>query len=1136
MSSRWILIALTGAVAVACPPLARAQTLPSITSGTLLVHLDASAGVATDGTGTNVVTWVDQSPNSFAFSAHTQSNIFNPVLIASAQGGRPTIRFLTNGILEEANFDITLFQSNNSPITIFAAFQTTVNNSQGTIVSQEVLEPNTTFYSDMELAVDPGTRGVTTAGTFGLNRSLAASSDNTFAPANASAIISNGVFNVMTTMILSTSSANGSAPQNVQIYQNGLQQTVGAFYGGNNPQYPGWLAAGQYATGAWELDVGGRLYPTTSAFGAFFKGDISEIIIYQGTLTPYDRAQVEGYLGSKYSITIIAPPALTITTQPKPVATTNGGPASFTVAAGAGDGETDLSYQWQLNGTNIANATNTTYSIGAISAANVGAYQCVVSIPSATNTSASVALRLITNNVLPNVTTGSLLMHLQADAGVVTDSTGVNVTQWNDQSTNAFQFNTTIVGGPTTYYPALTTGLTGNPVVHFEGADDVQSTPYVQLFTDTNSPLTIFTVASVHDNSIQRYIVNSTVPRITTRAFIDLDVGTCPGNRNEPGSYGIARAAGGATVTSGTNLVPNDIMEIGTVVILPTGIAPNNVQLYQNGTFQFVQGYAAGTPDAPYTSTGWLSAGQYQTGAYPFYVGMSENASAPAVNNASYSVTGPWVGDIAEVVIYQGRLSGDDQVAVENYLGGKYGITISAPTLLSITPQPVSVALTNSGAQTITLTTGAIASTGATNFTFQWLENGTNLPGATNSTLTFNNATYSNIGAYKCIAALSSLSVTSSVAAIRLVPTNGQFVLPTVSSGSLLVHLQSDAGVETDGTGTNVTDWLDQSSNAYVFASQTGVTNTGAGGGFIVPPILAAGLTGNPVIRFNGTNDLLCTVPFQLFAASNSPITIFSTFSTTENMTQEYICNLEVVPRVGRYFDEFMMGVAAGNDGVGEFGVHRAASGATITPNNLINTGQFYTMAMTIDSNDVAPANFTFYLDTGLGTEVSEPVTGIPPGSPSDPGGTMNGWLSAGFYPIGTYEFHVGTSTDSGQATSGNTNAYLGEWNGDIAELIIYQGQLTQADRKAVEAYLDDKYGTGVPSLSIAASGTNALISWPVALGTGLEGSFVLQSTTNLVHPNWTNATPSPAVIGGAQYVVTNGITAKKFYRLKLQQ
>ncbi len=1118
----------------------RAQTLPNVTSGTLLLQLSADVGVATDGTGTNVTTWTDQSVNAFSFNALVNATNFNPVLIPSAQGGKPTIRFLTNGILQCGS--VQLFENNNSPLTIFTAFQTTINNSQGTLISQDVLEPNTTFYSDLELAVDPGTRGNTTAGTFGLNRSLAASSDNTFAPGNTNSIITNGVFNVMSTLILSNSTANNSAPQNVQIYRNGIQQTIGAFYGGNNPQYPGWLAAGQYTPGSFELDIGGRLYPTTSRFSAYFIGDISEVIIFQGTLTPHDRALVESYLGTKYSVAITPPTAITTTTQPLPAAVTNGAPASFTVVAGAGSGETDLSYQWQQNGTNIATATAATFNIASVGAIDVGSYQCIVSVPSATNTSASVQLRLITNNILPNVASGNLLLHLQADAGVVTDSTGVNVTQWVDQSTNGFLFNSTIVGGPTTFYPALATGVSGNPVVHFEGANDIQSSSPIQLFTDTNSPLIIFTVASVHDNSIQRYIVNSTVPRITTRAFIDLDVGTSAGNRNESGSFGLARAAGGATVTA-ANVVTNDTLEIETAAILSSGIAPNNVQLFQNGTFQFVQGFAAGTPDAPYTSMGWLSAGQYPTGAYPFYVGMSENASAPAVNNSTYSTTGPWVGDIAEVVIYQGQLTTADQLAVENYLGAKYGVNISSPTLVGISPQPQSFAFTNG--QTVTFTVGASASTGATNFTYQWRDNGTNIPNATNTSYSISNTTLANIGAYQCVAALSSLTVTSAVGALRLIPAASANVLPAITSGTILVQLRSDLGVLTDITGTNVTDWLDQSGNAFDFESQTGVTNAAAAGGSIVPPSLATGLTGNPVIRFNGSNDLLCTVPFQLFTDTNAPVTIFSAFSTPLNSSQTYICNLEVIPRTGPlanpttgaggFYNEFMMGVDAGNDGPGEFGVHRASGGATTTPNNLININQFYTMGVEIQSNGVAPNNFNIYQDLGFGHETSLPLVGYFTGSGNDPGGPMDGWESAGYYPTNFYEFHVGTAADSGAATyKGITNSFLGQWTGDLAELIIYQGQLTSADRAAVEGYLNNKYGTGIPTLSIGLKGTNAIISWPISLGTGLGGTFFLQSTTNLSSPTWTTVSPAP-VASGTTYSVTNGVTGKRFYRMRLQ-
>jgi hypothetical protein len=144
------------------------------------------------------------------------------------------------------------------------------------------------------------------------------------------------------------------------------------------------------------------------------------------------------------------------------------------------------------------------------------------------------------------------------------------------------------------------------------------------------------------------------------------------------------------------------------------------------------------------------------------------------------------------------------------------------------------------------------------------------------------------------------------------------------------------------------------------------------------------------------------------------------------------------------------------------------------------------------------------------------------------------GWLSAGLYPTGSYEFHVGASTDSGQATAGVTNAYLGQWNGDIAELIIYQGQLSSADRASVEGYLNDKYGTGIPQLQIALSGTNTVISWPISLGTGLGGSFLLQSTPSLSPTTWTTVT-TPPVASGVNYVLSNGVSGQRYYRMILQ-
>jgi hypothetical protein len=66
------------------------------------------------------------------------------------------------------------------------------------------------------------------------------------------------------------------------------------------------------------------------------------------------------------------------------------------------------------------------------------------------------------------------------------------------------------------------------------------------------------------------------------------------------------------------------------------------------------------------------------------------------------------------------------------------------------------------------------------------------------------------------------------------------------------------------------------------------------------------------------------------------------------------------------------------------------------------------------------------------------------------------------------------------------------------------------------------------PTLGIAVSGTNAIISWPSSTDPG----FVLQSTTNLASPTWSSA-GTPATIGN-QNIVTNALNWNaQFYRLK---
>lgn len=118
-------------------------------------------------------------------------------------------------------------------------------------------------------------------------------------------------------------------------------------------------------------------------------------------------------------------------------------------------------------------------------------------------------------------------------------------------------------------------------------------------------------------------------------------------------------------------------------------------------------------------------------------------------------------------------------------------ITVLAPP--SITSQPA-----NTGAVTGQSASFSVGAVGSGSLTYQWLFNGTNLPGATNSTLTLSNVQTNNAGYYAAIAANSYGSTASSNATLAV------FVPPTIVtspiSQTVLVGNSASFSVVASGT------------------------------------------------------------------------------------------------------------------------------------------------------------------------------------------------------------------------------------------------------------------------------------------------------------------------------------------------
>jgi len=169
-------------------------------------------------------------------------------------------------------------------------------------------------------------------------------------------------------------------------------------------------------------------------------------------------------------------------------------------------------------------------------------------------------------------------------------------------------------------------------------------------------------------------------------------------------------------------------------------------------------------------------------------------------------------------------------------------------------------------------------------------------------------------------------------------------------------------------------------------------------------------------------------------------------------------------------------------------------------------------------------------------------------GYPTDGEGPCSGLLRSG-------ESLYGTATSGGTSADGtvfviNTNgrSFTNLYNFSAASGTFYTN--IDGDTPYAELVLTNNtlYGTAFsggasgygtvfslsfrPELTITASGTNMILTWPTNYAGFDYTEYGLQSTTNLLTPVWTTNSPAPFVVNG-QNTVTNPISGtRKFYRL----
>ena len=517
----------------------------------------------------------------------------------------------------------------------------------------------------------------------------------------------------------------------------------------------------------------------------------------------------------------------------------------------------------------------------------------------------------------PSIVETGLAMWLKADAGITHDGSG-NVSAWADQ-TSTYTFSQTGSAQPT----FVATDINGKPALHMSGSQFLASTG---TLSGINADCTILTVASTSSPASQQYSFYA-------------GSGSGSGFANRAIGYSSSQEfydTAGSSATTGEAPPANTF--VTEAATLDSGLT--SVTYYQNGN---------------QTGTGTL--------------GSLVNVSAGIAIGASPVPDTYWQGDIAEVIVYDHKLSASDLQQVDGYLADKYGLFDPNATWMSAYTEAVEVEI----------------------FKHQW-----------------NKAQADNYVAM-------------------------QSAHPTMLTNGLTLWLRADAGVTKDGSN-NVSAVVDQASSNTLTQSTGGAQ----------PTYVASDLNGNPAFRFNGTQWLANSA--AAVTGLNQDMTVITVAMTTAPTAQQYPIYL-----------------GANN---GTTGINRAVG-------YLGSDEMFDTAGSCVGGLAPAPSAFAIEvstLDPGL-TDVAFYQDGVSNGT-----GTLSGVqnLSPGI-------------------TFGADGAAANGWQGDVAEVLVYDHQLSNVELQQVTLYLASKYGLAAngPAPSISPNGGSFSSTQSVTITTSITGASI---------------------------------------------
>lgn len=240
-------------------------------------------------------------------------------------------------------------------------------------------------------------------------------------------------------------------------------------------------------------------------------------------------------------------------------------------------------------------------------------------------------------------------------------------------------------------------------------------------------------------------------------------------------------------------------------------------------------------------------------------------------------------------------------------------------------------------------------------------------------------------------------------------------------NSNLELWLRADIGTSTTVDGTDLATWNDQSVNG------NNASETNLGGGAVVEPTYESNeINGNPVIRFNDTNTtnsswMETAGGTNLTSGDLSMIAVYKTTQSQGSAT-DFQISPSLIGANGASTADYGLGLTAGRIHV------NAANNSTLNARDPSTTNNF------------------------------EPFIGTATRDVDSPFG-IGLFVNSASVATGTSDATALTSPNSWSIGNHSTPTNDGQFQGDIAEAIVFSSTLTSQERTRVETYLALKYG-----------------------------------------------------------------------------